>query len=415
MGRGGMAQLLVAGGGPAGLAAAVAAARRVMATVLVERYGFLGGMATAGLVNPFMMWDPGQEPLVGGIFQEMLDRLSAKGGFSSPRQPNAFDPEAFKVAADEMCAEARVQVRLHTLLTAVSKKGNRISSAATESKSGRKAWRARVFIDCTGDADLACRAGVPCDIGRGEDGLTQPMTLNFRMAGVEVERMPSGAEINRRYDAAKAGGRVHCPRENVLFFHTLQPDVVHFNTTRVTGKSGVDSHDLTSAEIEARRQTQELVRFLVSEIAGFEHAYLQQTAAQIGVRESRRIRGEYALTAEDVLGGRKFADGIARCSYPIDIHSPTGAGTVIRGVPEGDYYEIPYRCLVPVGVDNLLVAGRCVSATHEAQASLRVMPQCFAMGEAAGVAASLAIERSILPREVDAGELRAILEQQSRR
>jgi len=243
-------------------------------------------------------------------------------------------------------------------------------------------------------------------MGREGDGLTQPMTLNFRVAGVAVDRMPPRAEINRLYDQAKAAGRVSCPRENVLLFHTLQPDVVHFNTTRVTGRSGVDARDLTQAEMEARRQTQDLVRFLISDIAGFEHAYLQQTAAQIGVRESRRIRGEYTLTAEDVLGARKFPDGIARCAYPIDIHSPTGSGTVIREVPEGDYYEIPYRCLAPLGVDNLLVAGRCISATHEAQASLRVMPQCFAMGEAAGLAAALSIQRSIPPREVDAAELR---------
>ncbi|MFB3883276.1 MAG: FAD-dependent oxidoreductase [Armatimonadota bacterium] len=408
-----MAQLVVAGGGPAGLAAAVAAARRGVATILVERYGFLGGMATAALVNPFMMWEPGQQPLVRGIFQEVLERLSAKGGFSSPRQPSAFDPEALKIAADEICAEAGVEVKLHTFLTAAATKGGRITSIATESKSGRRSLRARLFIDCTGDADLAHRAGVACEIGRAEDGLTQPMTLNFRMAGVEIERMPPGAEINRRYDAAKAEGRVRCPRENVLFFYAIQPDVVHFNTTRVVGKSGVEAGDLTSAEIEARRQTQDLVRFLVSDIPGFEHAYLQRMATQIGVRETRRIRGEYTLTADDVLAGRKFPDGIARSAYPIDIHSPTGAGTVIRGVPAGDYYEIPYRCLVPVGVDNLLVAGRSVSATHEAQASLRVMPQCFAMGEAAGVAASLAIERSISPREVDGAELRAIIERQA--
>ena len=356
-----------------------------------------------------MMWSPKSEPLVGGIFQEMLHRLSAKGGFSCERQRNAFDPEALKAVADEMCLEAGVELRLHTLVTQAEVQGGRIASVTTESKSGREACSAAVYIDCTGDADLAYSAGVPCDIGREKDGLTQPMTLNFRMANVDVEAMPSRAEINRLYDAAKAEGRVNCPRENVLLFYALQPDVVHFNTTRVTGKSGVDARDLTAAEMEARRQTQDLVRFLISEVSGFERAYLQQTAAQIGVRESRRIRGEYTLTADDVLGARKFADGIARSSYPVDIHSPTGSGTDIREVPEGDHYEIPYRCLVPVGIGNLLVAGRCVSATHEAQASLRVMPQCFAMGEAAGVAAALAIEQSIPPGEVAPDELRRAL------
>lgn len=401
-----MGQVVVAGGGPAGLAASVAAARRGLDTLLIERYGFLGGMATAGLVNPFMMWDPSQGELVGGIFQEMLERLQAKGGFSCARQRSAFDPEAFKVAADEMCLDAGVQVRLHTLLTDVELDGGRVVGIVGESKSGRETSRAAVCIDCTGDADLAYRAGVPCDVGREADGQTQPMTLNFRMANVDVDRMPPGAEINGLYDAAKAAGRVDCPRENVLIFYAIQPDVVHFNTTRVTGRSGVDVGDLTAAEIEARKQTQELVRFLISDVSGFEHAYLQQTAPQIGIRESRRIRGEYTLTAEDVLGARKFTDGIARSAYPIDIHNPTGSGTEIRTVPAGDHYEIPYRCLVPVEVDGLLVAGRCVSATHEAQASLRVMPQCFAMGEAAGAAAAMAIGHFIPPRQVDGVQLR---------
>ena len=401
-----MAQVVVVGGGPAGLAAATTAARRGVETVLIERYGFLGGMGTAGLVNPFMMWNPSQGQLVGGVFEETVDRMAAKGGYGGTRQPYAFDPEVLKVVADEMCLDAGVQVRLHTLFASVEMEGSRIASIATESKSGRETLSADLYLDCTGDADLAFRAGVPCEIGREGDGLTQPMTLNFRLANVDVERMPPRAEINRLYDAAKAEGRVDCPRENVLLFFAVQPDVVHFNTTRVTGKSGVDAGDLTQAEVEARRQTHQLVRLLVGEVAGFEHAYLQQTAVQIGVRESRRIRGEYVLTADDVLGARKFLDGIARCSYPIDIHSPSGAGTDIRNVPKGDHYEIPYRCLVPLGVDNLLVAGRCVSATHEGQSSLRVMPQCFAMGEAAGAAAALAMEKSVSPRELPGEEVR---------
>jgi hypothetical protein len=221
--------------------------------------------------------------------------------------------------------------------------------------------------------------------------------------------MPDRKEINRLFDKAKADGRVHCPRENVLLFYTTRPGVVHFNTTRVTGRSGVNADDLTAAELEARRQAHELARFLISDVPGFEKAYLQQSGAQIGVRESRRIRGDYTLTGDDVVQGRKFPDGIARCNYPIDIHSPTGAGTVIREVPAGDWYEIPYRCLLPVGVDNLLVAGRCVSATHEGQSSLRVMPQCFAMGQAAGTAAAVAVQRTCRPREVPAEELRAAL------
>jgi hypothetical protein len=238
------------------------------------------------------------------------------------------------------------------------------------------------------------------------------MTLNFRMAGVAVARMPSAAEINHLFDGAKAEGRVTCPRENVLWFHTTQPGVVHFNTTRVTGMSGVSADDLTQAEREARRQAHEIARFLISDVPGFERAYLQQTGVQIGVRESRRIRGAYVLTGDDVVSARKFSDGIARCNYPIDIHNPAGSGTIIREVPAGDYYEIPYRCLLPVGIRNLLVAGRCVSATHEGQSSLRVMPQCFAMGEAAGTAAALAAQQGIAPRRIAADALRGALREQ---
>jgi len=407
-----MAQVLVAGGGPAGLATAVAAARKGAETVLIERYGFLGGMATAGLVNPFMAWHAGGKPLVAGIFQEMLDGMKALGGYGGRGAGHAFDPEVFKLAADQMCQQAGAQVRLHTLLTGVQVEGRRITSITTESKSGAEKWSAQVWVDCTGDADLAFRAGVPCDEGREGDHLSQPMTLNFRMAGVKIARMPSRAEINRRFDKATAEGRVRCPRENVLWFHTTRPGVVHFNTTRVTGKSGVSADDLTEAEVEARRQAHELARFLVSDVPGFEKAYLQQSGVQIGVRESRRIRGEYTLTGDDVVQARKFPDGIARCNYPIDIHSPTGAGTLIREVPEGDWYEIPYRCLLPVGIDNLLVAGRCVSATHEGQSSLRVMAQCFAMGQAAGTAAAMAVERGCAPRDLAPEELRTALREQ---
>ena len=407
-----MAQVIVSGGGPAGLAASVAASRQGVETLLIERYGFLGGMATAGLVSPFMPWHANGSPLVAGIFEEMQRRMKAMHGFGGEREPAAIDPEVFKVVADEICHDAQVRVRLHTLVAEVTREGSVIASIRTESKSGTEDWTADVYVDCTGDADLAFRAGVPCDHGRDEDQLAQPMTLNFRMAGAEIEHMPSRQEVNRLFDQAKAEGRLHQPRENVLFFYTTRPGVVHFNTTRVTGLSGADADDLTAAEIEARRQAHELAHFLVARVPGFERAYLEQSGAQIGVRESRRIRGDYALTGDDVVNARKFPDAIARSNYPIDIHNPAGSGTVIEEVPAGDYYEIPYRCLLPVGMDNLLVAGRCASATHEGQSSLRVMPQCFAMGQAAGVAAAMAVRDGISPRQVDAEELRRALRKQ---
>jgi hypothetical protein len=407
-----MAEVLVAGGGPSGLAAAVAAARRGAETLLIERYGFLGGMATAGLVNPFMSWYANGRPLVAGIFQEALDRMRAAGGYGGERQPTAFDPEVLKRVADELCQEAGVQVRLHTFVAEVEREGARITRLRSASKSGSEEWTAQIYTDCTGDADLAFGAGVPCEHGREEDRLAQPMTLNFRMANVEIEHMPPREEINRLFDQAKAEGQLRQPRENVLFFYATRPGVVHFNTTRVVGLSGASAEDLTAAEIEARRQAHELAQFLVERVPGFARAYLEQSGAQIGVRETRRIHGDYTLTGDDVVQARKFPDGIARSNYPIDIHNPAGSGTVIRGVPEGDYYEIPYRCLLPVGLDNLVVAGRSVSATHEGQSSLRVMPQCFAMGEAAGTAAAIAVKRGLTLRQLPAEDLRQALREQ---
>ena len=402
-------EVLVAGGGPAGLAAAVAAARSRARTLLVERYGFLGGMATAGLVNPFMGFHIRGEPIIGGVLAELVARLQAAGGWGSPRTPLAFDAEAFKFAVDDLCREAGVRLLLHTWVGAPAVRGGRIESLAVENKSGAQRLSAAVYVDATGDADLAFRAGVPCEIGRQQDGLTQPMTLCFRMADVDIARMPGREEINRLYDQARAAGEITNPRENVLFFFVPAPGVVHFNTTRIVRRSGVDAEDLTAAEVEARRQVREMVAFLKSRVGGFERAYLQSTAPQIGVRESRRIVGEYVVTGEDIVSARKFEDAVARGNYPIDIHNPAGAGTVIRGLPPGESYDLPYRCLVPRRISNLLVAGRSVSATHEAQAALRIMPICIALGEAAGVAAAICARRGIAPRELPYRDLRRTL------
>jgi hypothetical protein len=401
--------VLVAGGGPAGLAAAIAAARSRARTLLVERYGFLGGMATAGLVNPFMGFHIGGRPIIGGILAELIERLKAAGGWDGPRAPLAFDAEIFKFVADDMCQEAGVTLLLHTWIGQPQVKRRRIESVAALNKSGAQQLPARIYVDATGDADLAARSGAPCELGRDEDGLTQPMTLCFRMADVNIDRMPSREEINLRYDQARAAGEISNPRENVLFFFVPAPGVVHFNTTRVVYRSGVDAQDLTAAEVEARRQVREMVAFLKSRITGFERAHLQTMAPQIGVRETRRIAGEYVVTGDDILGARKFPDAVARGNYPIDIHNPAGGGTVLRDVPAGESYDLPYRCLVPRGVSNLLVAGRSVSATHEAQASLRIMPICIALGQAAGIAAAICARRGIAPRRLPYRDLRRAL------
>jgi hypothetical protein len=406
-----VADVLVAGGGPAGLAAAVAAARNGADTLLVERYGFLGGNMTAGYVNPFMPYYAGDEQLIRGAFQELVDRLQAKDAWNGQGAATAFDPEAVKFVADEMCRESGVRLLLHSFVAETARAEAGVDHLLIANKSGLRRIAAAVYVDATGDADIAAAVG-PTERGRPEDGLTQPMTLNFRMADVDIARLPPREEINRLFEQAKAADEVSTPRENVLFFPTTRPGVLHFNTTRVVKHNGISAEDLTDAEVIARRQVQEIVAFLRRRVPGFENAYLQSMGTQIGVRETRRIVGEYVMTADDVLTAHKFADGIARGNYDIDIHSPTGAGTVIKSPPPGTWYEIPYRCLIPRGVRNLLVAGRPISTTHEAHASTRIMPICMALGEAAGTAAAICVKHGLAPPDLDRQSLRQTLREQ---
>ena len=393
------ADVVVVGGGPGGLCAAVAAAEEGADTLLIERYGFLGGMATAGLVNPFMPWVAGGKPIIRGLFERITKRLDDYGGWGGPRQPSSFDEEMFKFVAEDLCSEAGVRLQLHTMLADVDVSGGRVERIATLSKSGLRQVRGKVFVDGTGDGDLAAWAGAETEIGREEDGHCQPMTLCFRMMNVNIEAMPSRAEINEIYDAAKARGEIDNPRENVLKFFTPHDREVHFNTTRIVMHDATNAEELTDAELIGRRQVREMVRFLRDHVRGFEDAWLAEMAPQIGIRESRRVMGDHVLSVDEVLEARKFEDGIARGSYSVDIHNPAGTGTVIKHLPPGEAYDIPYRCITPRGFDNLLIAARCVSADHGAHSSMRVMPIVMAVGEAAGCAAQMALP---------AGDVRAI-------
>ncbi|NLO05740.1 MAG: FAD-dependent oxidoreductase [candidate division WS1 bacterium] len=399
------AEVVVVGGGPGGLCAAVAAAEEGADVLLIERYGFLGGMATAGLVNPFMPWVAGGKPIIRGLFERITGRLDEYGGWGGPRQPSAFDEEMFKFVAEDFCAEAGVRLQLHTMLADVDTADEAITSIATLSKSGLRQVHGEIFIDGTGDGDLAAWAGAEVEIGREEDGHCQPMTLCFRMMNVNIEAMPSRQEINELYDAAKERGEIDNPRENVLKFFTTHDRQVHFNTTRVVMHDATNAEDMTDAELIGRRQVRQMVRFLVDHVPGFEEAWLEEMAPQIGIRESRRIMGDYLLTVDDVLEAHKFDDGIARGSYSVDIHNPAGTGTVIKRLPPGEAYDVPYRCITPRGFDNLLIAARCISCDHAAHSSMRVMPIVMAIGEAAGCAAEMALEEADV-RSVDVDALR---------
>ena len=401
---------MVVGGGTAGVAAAVASARNGVDTLLVETYGFLGGTMTAGLVNTFMTHYAGGKQIIHGVFQEMLDRLEGLDGYD--RETGAFDVEAMKLACDQMVKEASVKVLFHTCAIDALVEEKDVRGLEIYSKSGRQVVLGKAFVDATGDGDVAVMAGAIYEKGRSGDGLTQPMTLNFRMGGVDVDRMPSKEEMNRLFREAKLKGEVTVPREDLLWFLTTRRGEIHFNTTRIVKVDGIKVEDLTYAEFEGRRQMVELEGFLKKEVPGFEEAYLLMSGVQVGVRETRRIIGEYIMTGRDVVEARKFRDSIAKGSYPIDIHNPLGEGTVIKAPPPGEFYEIPYRCLIPRKVENLLVAGRCISTTHEAQAAVRVIPIAVAIGQAAGTAAAMSVKYGVCPRTLDVHMLRETLKKQ---
>ena len=406
--------VIVVGGGPGGLGAAVAAARLGARTLLCEQYGFLGGMASAGLISPFMANGIKGQPFDTGILREWWDLMDHMGGM---RGSNICQ-ETAKLAAERLCLDAGVQLLYHVQLDRPLMARRRgaakraIKCVLMLGKSGLTAHRAAVYVDCTGDADLAARAGCAFELGRPEDGYCQPMTTCFDMAGVDVARMPGSAAINALYDKARAEGRVKCPRENVLWFRTVEDDRIHFNTTRIVKHDATDTLSLSDAEIEGRRQIMDTIGFLKADVPGFERARLHAIAATVGVRESRRVRGRAYLTRADYERAAKFPDAIARVNYNIDIHSPTGGGTELVRLPEGDWYEIPYGCIVPADCDNLLVGGRPISVDHAVHSSMRVMPPACTIGQAAGTAAAMAVKNGVAPASLDGREVRRSLIEQ---
>jgi len=401
--------IIILGGGMAGSAAAISAAREGADVLLIEKYNCLGGAAAFDLINPFMPYktkiNSGEKKaLNAGLFTEILERLDAMGGVRAGTEyAPVFEVEYLKKLLNDMAKEAGVNLLFGAHLTDVSVSDGRINSVTVSSVSGKLDFSADVYIDASGDANLSYLAGAPYRIGRDGDSLCQPMTLCFRLADVDVEKFAEQrAAINPLYKKMKESGAIKNPREDVLLFKTLSDSIIHFNTTRVVKRDPTDVFDVTRAEIEARDQVFEMLDFLKSNFTAFENAKLIQTGMQIGARESRMIIGEHVLTKDDITSMTKFPDGIAACNYDIDIHSPDGSGTSHWFFPDGEYYTIPYRSLIPKGFCNLLVAGRCISSDHDAQASFRVMPSCTSIGEAAGVAASMAKDGNVKAVDVDA-------------
>ena len=405
--------LIVVGGGFAGSMAAMEAARHSQKVLLVEKYNCLGGAAMNCLVMPFMnFWtnDPEtneQQFLTGDLFLEVVEQLRELGGMDDTR---IFHEETLKLVLNRMSLKYGVELLFNTTVVGAKVEDGHIKSLQAWGKSRMLTLEADYFIDATGDAELSVLAGCRYQLGREEDNLCQPMTLSFRVAGVDRERyLEAKPTINPLYSEYQQKGLIKNPRENVLIFRTLQEDVLHFNTTRVVKHDPTDPVAVTHAEIEAREQVYEIFHFLKEHIPGFEKACISATALQIGIRESRMVEGEYKLTGDELKALARFDDAIAVANYDIDIHNPEGAGTSHYYFGKGQWYEIPYRCLIPKDCKNLLVAGRCISSDHEAQASYRIMPYCAELGQAAGAAVSVAKESGKTLRTIDIKQLQETL------
>lgn len=411
------ADVVVLGGGPAGIAAAAAAARSGAATILLERYGFLGGMGTAAMVTNFCGLhadiNGSIQQIVHGVADDILDRLARLDGLKEPhviKGPNglrtgaqAYDTAAYKLAADDVLTGAGADLRFHVQAVGAVMDGRRIDAVLVETKSGRGAIRAATFLDCSGDADLAAWAGAPYALG-GDDGFIAYPTLMFRLGNVQDERawnegIPKMREL---IAAANASGEYVLPRKAGVVRGQPHRGEWRANLTQISRNggpiNGANADDLAFAEVHGRRQVQEYFRFLRDKVPGFEEAYLLETAPQIGIRETRRIQGRYQLDGADVLECRDFSDAIGANGWPLETHE---AGDVKWEFVGGrGYHQIPFAATVPQGVDNLLVAGRCASTTQSGQASLRVSGPCFAMGQAIGTAAAMGLSAGLAPGDV---------------
>ena len=439
--------IIVVGGGISGAMAAIGAGRDGANVLLVEQHGFLGGMLTAAGVGPMMTFHAGDKQIIKGLTGELIDRLKAKG--KSPGHLydtttytytlTPFDAEGMKHELDLMAREAGVNVLFHTMLAKVNVSGDQIESIDICNKSGLTNLRAKVYIDATGDADVAVWAGVPCEKGRPEDGKNQPATMKFKMANIDTQKLRDYIKTNPRdfpslsdpsvidkgerlcvggflslVKAAKEKGDFTLNRPSVLMFETNTPGEFIINTSRIFSVDSTVPESLSQAEMTGRDQVAELELFLKKWVPGFENAQIVSSGPNIGIRSSRQIKGIYTLTAEDILAFKKFDDAITYCAYPIDIHPIAGEEPVdyTSMFRSGDYYSIPYRCLVNVTITNLVVVGRCISADFEAQGAIRTTPTMGAVGHAGGLAASIVAGQNVPAKDIDICCLRKKLKEQ---
>ncbi len=428
------ADVVVAGGGATGVAAAVTAARQGRRVVLLERYGFCGGGAVAGLSGTVCgLYEASErasavpEQVVFGFADEFVRLLDSRGGVTAPMRygktwTRVHDPLVWREAADHLLREAGVQVLFHATVTGVLLEGERVAGVTAYCKQGPLEVRAGITIDASGDADLVAMAAFPTFVG--DDGRVQNPTMIFRLGGVDVPKflraygadtiMPEAvSELLKKHH----GRGYFLPRAKIWLFPTTRPGELLCNCTRIVGPDARELNtllaaDFTDAEMEGRRQVREYARFFREHLAGCEASWVNDTGVQVGVRQTRQGKGVALLRNEDVVRGTKFADAVARSPWPIELHA--GAKPRVEWLLE-DFYEVPYGCLVPERGEGLLFAGRCLSAQHEAVASARVTAQCFSYGHAAGHAAALCLEDRRQPRELSGTEVRARLDRDGAR
>ena len=410
-------EILIIGGGPAGIAAATAAARCGARTMLLEKYGFLGGMGTAAMVTNFCglhaSINGSVQQIVRGVADDILERLDNLDGLREPHPvkakggghdvaAQAYDTSAYKMATDDLLLSAGVDIRFHTFAVDVLMDGARIDAVLIETKSGRKAIKAEVFIDCSGDGDLAYWSGAECLKGDDNGFMAYPTTM-FRVANVDDDKVHNEGKPNLSALIEAAAKDYNLPRKTGVLGSQPHAGEWRVNLTQISRDGdpidGSDWNDLGFAETEGRRQSQEYFRFLKDCVPGFENSYLLETAPQVGIRETRRIIGEHILSEDDILSCRDFEDSIGCNGWPLEQHLKGSAKWTFLG--GRGYHQIPFGTTLPKGVDNLLVAGRCASTTPEGQASLRVSGPCFAMGQAVGTAAELARRSGVTPKEID--------------
>lgn len=443
--------LLIVGGGTAGAVAAIAGGREGSRTLVIEQLGFLGGTQTGALVTPMMPNQIDGEPLNGGIDLEINRRMNKahESGVWKDGNRGWFNPEMLKFTLEQMVIEAGARILYYTMFEDVVVEDGSVVGVIVLNKAGRGFIKARRTIDASGDADVAARAGVLVERGDPDTGRNQPFSVRFHLGNVDLMRFAQHLRSLGRHDVMEGA-----EGSDVMLIHTamvwgkgwtleplfrkaveegvlLERDGDYFQVFSMAGRpgelafncpriredvDGTNPDHLTNAQVKGREIIQRYVVFCRRYLPGCERSYLVMSAPMVGVRESRRIRGEYYLTTEEVLSGAKFPDGILRNNYPLDVHrDPSDPRNGVTKLPPGEFHEVPYRCLVPLGVDGLLVAGRCLSASFEAQSSVRVQSNCRAMGEAAAVASAMSIKAGVAPRKVDGILLRAELKRRGAR